>query len=267
MRESLSITWALYRAAVRAEMQHRANFVFLVVLGLVYQGSGFAFVWVVLRQFDSLAGWTFGQIAFLYALRLLAHAVWIVPGNQLELMDQAVRDGRFDRYLVRPLNPLLQVLTARTQVNVVGDVIVAVALFVVASRLVDFDFSPVHVAYLLLAVVGGALAEGAAFLAVSSLSFRYGRTWAAARLADTVYLSFGSYPTTIFGGAVSWALTWVVPVAFVAYVPASFLLDETAQLHVPGPVAALAPLVGALWFVAAYRYWRRQISRYTSAGG
>jgi ABC-2 type transport system permease protein len=264
---SLAITWAFYRAAVRAEMQYRVNFVLLLVLGLVYQGSGFAFVWVVLQQFDSIAGWTFPQIAFLYSLRLLAHAAWVVPFHQVELMDKNIGEGKFDRFLVRPLNPLLQVITTRTQINVVGDVVVAVVLFVIAANLVDFSFSPLNVIYLLLAVLGGGLAEGAVIMAVSSMSFRFVRTWAAIHFADHVYLNFGSYPTTIFGGVMNWVLTWVVPVAFVAYIPSSVLLDKTDSLHVPGAVALLAPAVGLIWFYAAYRLWRWQIRGYQSAGG
>ncbi|MFE7622475.1 ABC-2 family transporter protein [Streptomyces sp. ATexAB-D23] len=264
--KSLSITWAFYKAAIRSEMQYRLNFVMLTVLGLVYQGSGFAFVWVVLRKFDTIAGWSFGELALLYSMRLLAHAAWVVPFHQIEFLDHTVREGKFDRYLVRPLNPLLQVVTTRFQMNVIGDVVAAVALFSVAAVLTGLDFSALNVLYLLLAVAGGAMAEGAVIMIVSSLSFRFVQTWAANHLVDNIYLMFGSYPTRIFGSALSWAFTWIIPVAFVAYIPSSVLLDKTGELHVQQAVAFGAPLIGALWFAAAYRLWRRQIRGYQSVG-
>jgi ABC-2 type transport system permease protein len=264
--ESLRITLAFYRAAIRSEMQYRLNFVMLCVLGLVYQGSGIAFVWVVLRTFDTISGWTFGEVAFLYALRLLAHAAWAVPFHQLEFMDTTIREGRFDRYLVRPLNPFLQVITTRFQMNVVGDVVAAVVMFTIAVNLVAIDFSPLNILYLVLVVVGGALAEGAAVVVVSSLSFRFVQTWAANHLVDNIYLMFGSYPTRIFGGVMTWGLTWVVPVAVVAYIPSSVLLGKTGTLHVPEAVAIAAPLIGVLWFSLAYRWWRWQVRGYQSVG-
>jgi len=44
-------------------------------MGIAYQGSGFAFIAVVLSRYPDIAGWTFPEIAVLYALRLVAHAV------------------------------------------------------------------------------------------------------------------------------------------------------------------------------------------------
>lgn len=264
---TLPVIFALYRAAIRAEMQYRVNFVMLLVLGVVYQSSGFAFVWIVLRHFDTIAGWTFPQVALLYSLRLLAHATWVVPFNQVERLEETIREGRFDRFLVRPLNPFLQVVTARAQINVIGDVVAAVALFWVAVSLLDLHLTPLKVGYLILAVVGGGLVEGAVVVAVSSMAFRFVRTWAAVHFADNSFLLFGSYPTNIFGRALSWVLTWLVPVAFVAYIPAGVLLDKAGSLTVPAPVALAAPVAGMVWFAAAYHFWRWQIRGYQSAGG
>jgi len=53
--------------------------------------------------------------------------------------------------------------------------------------------------------------------------------------------------------------TWVVPVAFIAWVPAAVILDRTEGLGVSGTMAWLAPAVGALFFGLGYLVWRRQL--------
>jgi ABC-2 type transport system permease protein len=58
----------------------------------------------------------------------------------------------------------------------------------------------------------------------------------------------------------------VIPVAFVAYIPASVLLNRTNGLHVAPVVAYGAPVIGLLWFVAAYQLWRFQVRHYQSSG-
>jgi ABC-2 type transport system permease protein len=266
VRVSLRIAWTLEKAAIRAQLGYRANYAIMTITGVLYQGSGLAFLWVVLDRFHTIDGWTLPDIAFLYSLRLLAHAVWLVPGNQVEFLDALIRDGEFDRFLTRPLNPLLQVMTHRFQINVLGDVVTAVALFATAAATAQVSFSPLHVVYLVAAVIGGALAEGALVLCVSSLSFRFLQTWAAQYLVDQVYLLFGSYPTRAFGTAANWVLTWMVPVAFVAYIPSSALLGRTGALGLPAFVAWGAPVVGLLWFAAAYRVWMGQLSALTGSG-
>lgn len=263
---SLSVTWALHRAAVRGEMEYRLNFVVLTIFGVIYQGSGFAFIWVVLNRFHELGGWTFGDLAFLYSLRVLAHATWLVPFYQLTEIDFVLREGKFDQFLVRPLNPLLQLMTNRFRMNIIGDVVTAIGLFVIAANIADVSFSALHVTYLVFAVIGGALAEAAVVMLVGSFSFRLLETWALRFLLDNVYLMFGSYPLNIFGAAIGWFFTWIIPVAFVAYVPAGTLLGHTGALHVAPLVAWGAPAVGVLWFLAAYRVWRWQLRSYQSSG-
>jgi ABC-2 type transport system permease protein len=262
----IAVVWELQKAAFRGQLAYRVDFIILLLMGVAYQGSGFAVIWVMLHRFHAVGGWSISDVAVLYSLRLLAHAAWLVPFNQLSFVDNMVREGLFDRYLVRPLNPLFQIMTSRFNMNVVGDVVTATAFFTVTAFAAHVSFSPVHVLYLVLAIVGGGLIEASVVLALSALSFRLLQVWAADYLFDQVFLMFGSYPTRVFGRVTGWVLTWLLPVAFVAYIPSSVLLDRIGGLHVPAVVAWGAPLVGAVWFYAAYRFWRRQMAAYQSSG-
>jgi len=262
----LGLAWELEKASFRGQLAYRVDFVILILMGVAYQGSGFAVIWVMLHRFHSIGGWSVADVAVLYSLRLLAHAAWLVPLNQISVLDDLVRAGSLDRYLVRPLNPLVQIMTNRFEMNVIGDVVTATGFFTVTAIVAHVSFSPVHVLYLVLAVIGGGLAEAAVVLAISSLSFRFLQIWAAQYLTDQVFLLFGSYPMRVFGRVTGWVLTWLVPVAFVAYIPSSVLLDRVGGLHVPAPVAWGAPVVGAIWFYAAYRLWRWQLRGYQSSG-
>ncbi|MGH8889782.1 MAG: ABC transporter permease [Acidothermaceae bacterium] len=263
---TLRVAWHLERAAFRGQLEYRLDFVILLLMGVAYQSSGLAFIWVVLQRFDTIGGWSFHELVFLYALRLLAHVVWYIPFNQIGYVDQLVREGVFDQILVRPMNPLLQVMTRKFSMNIVGDAVLCVALFSYAVATAPVHLSAIDVVYIALAVLGGALAEGAFVLMVSSLAFRVLQTWALDYLVDNVYLMFGSYPLRIFGFAASWAFTWIVPVAFVSYIPSSVLLGRSGELHIPTVVAGGAPAVGVLWFVLAYQVWRRQLRSYQSSG-
>ena len=264
--DSARVTWVLAKAAIRGAAQYRVNFVILALLGIAYQSSGFAFIAVVLSRFPSIGGWTFPEIAVLYALRLLAHAVHLVPLHQLMSLDELVRDGTFDRFLVRPLNPLIQVLTRRFSVNTLGDSVTAVAVLLFASSIADVSWTPVHVLYAAAAVVGGALIEGGLALGITSMSFRFVEVWPARYLVDNVLLNFGSYPLSVFGFLAQWVMTWILPVAFIAWLPAAVILDRASGLGVSGTIAWLAPVVGALWFALGYQVWRRMLRTYASTG-
>ncbi|MEA2538596.1 MAG: viologen exporter family transport system permease protein, partial [Chloroflexota bacterium] len=99
----LTLAAALWLAGLRSAVQYRTDTFIVIAMALAFQGTGFAFAWVVLSRFETLAGWTLGQIAFLYGLRLIVHTVAGVITGPFFGIEWQVRSGEFDRYLIRPL--------------------------------------------------------------------------------------------------------------------------------------------------------------------
>jgi ABC-2 type transport system permease protein len=154
----------------------------------------------------------------------------------------------------------------RVPISDFGNLIGGLAVFLVAAGLVRIDWSPLALLYLLLAVLGGCLIEAALQLACAALGFRLWNGLALYILINDVLNSFGNYPLTVYGALTRFALTFGLPLAFVAYFPAAVLLARTDELSVHPALAYAAPLVGAVWFMLAYRLWRREMASYQSAG-
>lgn len=264
--QAVRIALRLAVADLHGQMQYRADFMIQIVVGIVWQCTGFLFIWVVLSTFHAIAGWTLGELAFLYALRLCAHALHSVFFIPIDYLGRLVRLGDLDRYLVRPLPVLLQIVSSHISMVIFGDAISALILFCAATRLVTVQWSPLSVTYLLLAMVGGCLIETALKLIASALSFRALNADALCELINSTFATFGNYPLKIYNAPMRVALTALVPVAFVAYLPATVLLNRTGEIGVPLALAYLAPLVGALWFAAAYLFFMHELGHYQSSG-
>lgn len=263
---TITLGLALWTAGLRSALQYRTDTFIVIVMALAFQGTGFAFAWVLLSRFESLAGWTLGQVAFLYGLRLIVHAVAGVLTGPFFGLESQVRSGEFDRYLTRPLSPLLQFMTQRVEISILGDLLGGVAIFIAANQLVGLAWTPSAIGYLVLAIAGGALAEGAVRVLIGALSFRFLASTSFLYLADSVFSTFANYPLTIFGGILQFLFTFGLPLAFVAYVPATVLLDRTAELQVNPVLAYVAPAIGVLWIAIAVRVFNRELRNYQSAG-
>lgn len=263
---TLGIAWAFWPAAIRSEMQYRANFVIMVVMGLIYQGTGFVFIWVVLSRFPAVGGWGLGEVAFLYGLRLLMHALTGFFSGALFGVEWQVRNGDFDRYLVRPMAPLAQLMSQHPPSSALGDLLGGVILFVAATTLVSISWTPVALLYLVLAVIGGSLIELATRLLCASLAFRFLAANAPMQMLDMIFSNFGNYPLTIFGGALQFLLTFALPLAFLAYFPAVVLLGRTSELQVHPAFAYGTPLAGLAWFLLALWVFQHELRFYQSAG-
>jgi ABC-2 type transport system permease protein len=252
--------------ALRSEMQYRLNVVAGILGGVLLQCVGLGFIATVLTRFGTLGGWTLSQLTLLYGMRLTAHALWVIPCASLFQIGAVLRDAEFDRFLTRPVNPLIQVMTRRATITTLGHAIGGLAVLTIGMVGVDVEWTVWRLLLLVLALIGGALIELSVQLLFASLSFRLHNLTDLMLAFDHVFNTFGNYPTKIFTGVTRWGLTTVFPLAFAFYFPAAILLGRTDELWVSKWIAAAAPAAGLVLFALAYRVWRAQTSHYSSAG-
>ncbi len=263
---TVALCWALITASVRGQMQYRLNFLIEIAFGLVFQSLGFVFIWIVLGQFQAIGGWSLNEVTLLYGMRLTSHAIWLVMFSRLFAIDQIVQQGEYDRVLLRPMPPMLQLMFGSFRMAVLGDMIGGLLLLTVALGIVDIDWTPGKVVFLVASLIGGAMLDGSFQLGPASLTFRFLDSWPARLMFDTVFTQFGGYPLTILDRAARSFLTFVLPLAFMSWVPATVLLDRTAELPFPGPVAWGSPVVGLVLLSAASWLFHRESRHYQSAG-
>jgi len=264
--ERIAILGALASASIRSEFQYRANAITSILGGLLYQMTGFVTVWIIVARFNEIGGWSLGEITFLYGMRLTSHGIFYACFSQMFEADRVLLTGEYDRYLLRPFSPLLQLFTRKLRINCFGDLLGGTLLLSVASSRVDVDWSPAAVLFLLAAVVGGALVEGSVQITLGSLSFRFLQTTSVRTTVNEVFNLYGNYPFSIFPKLLEYLLTFALPVAFVAFLPSTLILNRRDSLHVSPVLAAIAPLVGGTLFLIALRIWRWQSRNYQSSG-
>ncbi|MGB3330412.1 MAG: ABC-2 family transporter protein [Thermomicrobiales bacterium] len=260
------ICWAMVKAGLRDAMQFRANFIIEVAFGLVYQTIGFAFIWIVLGRFQTIGDWTLQDVTLLYGIQLMGHALWSLSFSQIINVEGMVRMGDFDTMLIRPIPIGLQFMFSQVRVAILGDVIGAIVLLGVGLRQAEIVWSPAKVTFLVLAVIGSGLIRGAIDLVGASLVFRTLSAGYAQWMTEMIFTQFGVYPLDVFTARLRNFFTWVIPVAFVAWVPAAVLLGRTGELPVPAWVAWCIPLLGGAMMAGAWWLFLRESRRYQSTG-
>lgn len=256
----------LQRAAWRTAFAHRANIVGLIVSSAALQGTQLLFIGVLLNRFGVIAGWSTAEVAMLYGMRLSAHGICTTSFGQHLSIDSLLREGDYDRFLLRPANPFVQLITRRFNLATFGDLALGLAILITAAQLVPQPWTLPHLILLVLAVLGGGLVEAGLQVFISGFAFRLRSTFSAKITVDNVFTDFGAYPLPIFGPAGLLALTFALPLAFIAYLPCTVILGRTAELLVPTWVAVMAPLAGPLLLVFGYAFFVRQSRSCDSPG-
>ncbi len=262
----LAVYAQYWRINLLTLLEYRANFALWFGFTFVYHGTALAALWVTLARFPSMNGWDFRQMAFLYALWMTGHAFHNTFFFTVGDVPNMIREGRFDRFLVRPLDPLFQALTTPQQIWP-DELLLACVFLGVATWYTHVHVDAAFLLYVPLVVAGGALIDFGIQLAVATIAFWVVAVDALRWVVMSLEQDFTRYPISIYSRAVRFILTFVFPFAFMNYFPASFLLHKTGDASTLSPALGLAtPLVGLVWFALPYAFWRIGVDRYQGTG-
>ncbi len=186
--------------------------------------------------------------------------------NSVGDIPEHIRDGEFDRFLVRPLDALFQVITLPGQIFP-DELLLAVSYFCAAVWYGHVHVDAGFVMLVPLIAAGGALIDLGIGLLISTVAFWFIRVDALRWIVLQLEQEFTRYPLTIYSRGVRLLLAFVFPFAFMNYFPATFFLHKAETgLSLPPAVGLLTPLIGIAFVAVAYVFWRIGLNRYQGVG-
>ena len=257
---------AIVRSRVAAQASYRASFAIELGSQVLLVLVEFVEIYVVFHQVDSLGGFDYAEVAVMYGLAVASFGVADLAVGHVDRLPAYLRAGTFDSFLLRPLSALGQLVTSDFTLRRLGRVGTGVVVLAIALHAADIDWTPARVGLLVLTPVAGAVIFSAVFVATSTVGFWVveGMEFANAFTYGGNYLS--SFPFTVFGTTIRRFFTFLVPVGFVAYLPALALLGREDPLGLPGWLSWCSLPVSLLAMAVALLLWRNGLRRYVGAG-
>jgi ABC-2 type transport system permease protein len=247
-------------------LEYRANFIMWFVFTIVYHGVALGALYVTMRQFPSMNGWNFREMFFLYALWMAGHELHNTLFLTVVSVPEYVREGRFDRFLVRPLDTLFQVVTVPQQ-SFPDALILGIATLAAATVAANVRVDWIFVLFVPLVIAGGALIDLGISLVVATCSFWFIRVDTLRWVVMSLEQDFTRYPISIYSRGVRIVLAFVLPFAFMNYFPATYFLQKAdVGLHLNPAVGLLTPAIGLVWLGAAYAFWLVGLRHYQGTG-
>lgn len=257
-----SLYWLFFKNRIKILMEYRVNFVIGAVSTVIMQAAGLLTIWVIMAQIPDLAGWTLPEILLIYGLITLSKSInHMFADNLWTIGRDYIRTGTFDRFMVRPVDPLFHLLADRFCHDGIGNFLVGLVLVLISAARLNITWTPWLVLFMVVMVLSG----GFIFIALNLMTSVSG-FW----LMDSVPVTrvvfemheFAKYPLTIYPRFIGVLLTAIIPYGFASFYPASYLLGREQS---PGLVGG-APLVAAVLMMIALAVWRFGLRHYSSTG-
>jgi ABC-2 type transport system permease protein len=256
----------LVGARIRSQLQYRFSFALSTVGTTLITFVDFAAILVIFGRVDALGDWSVGEVAFLYAISSITFGLADLVIGHLDLLPRMIRQGELDVLLVRPLGSLFQILTSDFALRRLGKAFQGLAVLVYALLAVDIDWTLGRIAMLPLMVVAGIVIFCGVWVAFASIAF-----WLVDSTEVANAFTYGGnflaqYPVNIYGSWLRRLVIFVIPIAFVAYLPTLYVLDKEDPLALPKALQFASPLVAVVTGVAGGLLWRAAVRRYRSVG-
>ncbi|MBF0169698.1 MAG: ABC-2 family transporter protein [Nitrospinae bacterium] len=267
MMRDLPIYLTMMLAAIRAKMEYRVTFLFLFFALVTFYLGQLGTVLVVIDRFGSINGWTLGEMAFLYGLMVFSQSITTFFFASLVNFEGLIMQGGFDRYLLRPLDPLPQLIASQFEVSSIAHLVIGVSALVYGAAGTDIAWSAGKVAFFFVVVAGAVMIQGGVRLGVSAICFWTMRNRSLVHILVFSSKEFILYPVSIFNYWIQVFLTLVFPLAFVNFYPSHVFLNRDASNLLFSPLIQYAtPVAGVVFFSLAYLLWRAGINHYQSTG-
>ncbi|MFD0269273.1 ABC transporter permease [Streptomyces sp. NPDC127106] len=251
---------------IRSTMAYRASFVLSTVGNAAITLLDFVAIFLMFSHVDALGGFTLPEIALLYGASSASLGLADLLLGNLERIGLRIRDGSLDSMLVRPVPVLAQAAADRFALRRLGRVVQGLGVMAWAVAVLDVEWTPAKVLLLPVMVVSGAAIFGAVMVAGAAFQFVAGDAAEVQNAFTYGGTTMLQYPPTIFAKDLLRGVTFLVPLAFVNWLPALYVLGRPDPLGLPGWLAFMSPVVASAVSVPAVLAWRAGLRTYRSTG-
>jgi ABC-2 type transport system permease protein len=251
---------------LRGQMQYRISFWMQIAGNFIINFAETLALWSLFQHFDNLGGWSLEEVIFLHGLSMTMFATGDTFANGIQTVPVLIREGNFDRVLVRPMSSYVQSLVNEISMRHLGQLSQGLLLLGIGMATVPAGWTLPKLSYLAVVIVFGATLFAALFTVEAILSFWTVNSIEAINAFTYGGSDLGQYPLHIFKQGLRLLFLWVIPVGFMTYYPALWLLDKPDPLGFPKAASFVSPIASLIFCFIVARGWNIAIRHYRSTG-
>lgn len=258
--KNIRIYFELMRTQLLSLMEYKTDFIIAVLSETGGVIIPLALLWIIFLNVPSISGWSFPQVLFIVGLSNLSWSLYffLFP---IMMIERFVLNGELDKFLTKPVNPLLQLITSKINFEPFGGIIVGLVLIAASSFMLGLEWNVLDILLFVLFVASGVIIILSVTLIVASVAFWTTKSNALLNILFRLS-NISEYPLEIYNFATVFFISFVLPFAFVNYYPAQLFIGK----GIAPALAYLTPVVAIITFAVAYSVWKLGLKNYQSTG-
>lgn len=215
------------KLSISSIAMYRINFWLMVIQSIINSLIAILCVEFIYDSVTEIAGWNKNEMIILICTALIVNQIFrgIVHFNQNNFI-RSVRDGEFDRMLLRPVNLIFQINTGYIDTSCLISGIAPVIILIAKMDQLNNSFDPIKSVLFILFILNGVVLLSALMLLLYSSVFLFIRIDG----LDNIYyllMEIANKPKEMFEHSFMFEFLFALPIIPLANIPAGILLNRT----------------------------------------
>ncbi|SEF60964.1 ABC-2 type transport system permease protein [Thermomonospora echinospora] len=266
MADALRLYALLIWTWIRAAAQFPVSMVLLGLASAAVAALDMVGIMLLFAHTPRIAGFTAPEVLFLYGTSAMSFVVADVLLGGTERLGEHVRQGTLDTMLVRPVSPLIQIATEDFSPRRMAKLLPPVVVLAFVLPRLPADWTAGRVVMVPVMLVSGTVIFAALWVLTASVQFVVIDVHAATKSVTYGGAFLTQYPMSLYARDFVRGMTFTIPLAFVNWQPALYVLDRPDPLGLPAALRFAAPAVAVALCAVAALAWRAGLRHYRSTG-
>lgn len=247
--------------SISRNIQYRFNFLAGTVITVLFSLIGPLVQYLLFTQTKGFPNWDLNQIILFQGVLLLTVGLKnTLFGNTKNQFIGLIRNGDFDRLLLKPFSPVGLLMATSFTMEGVGTLVAGMAIVVYAMIKLNIVVSFWAMVLFGICIIAGLLFNAALDIIHCSVIILTVADGGVQGIMNA-YLRFSEYPLEIYPKYIQLLFITLLPLAIFIYYPAQALLGRV-------DLKLLYCFFGVMVFFAlSLRLWNSVLKKYVSAGG
>lgn len=243
-------------------LAHRFNLVMSGIANIIWTIAQLISIRYLFLKIPSIKGWEFGDLILLLAFgQAYFYISWIIYDNNLQELPLKVIKGELDKMLLKPANIKFLASFQKTSIPQILVMLTTVTPLTIYGLSFQKNLNLINCLSALLILSLGIIIFYFISLGISALSFFIGSVDTVRFFVLHAPTNLNRVPLSIFPKFVQYGLTFIIPLAFLAFYPTLIIKGKVS------PFLIISTELGLVYLSYCFSNWMWNIGlkNYTSA--
>ena len=167
----MRLYWNYFMMTLKSQMQYKISFLLTVLGQFLTAFTSFWGIKFIFARINGIDDFSYGQVLLCFSMIMLSFSIGEMIGGGLAVFPNLLREGGFDRILVRPRSVTLQLIVPNMDFSRLGLLVQAVIVLCIAVPVSGIEWTVGKAVVFSLMIVCGSVIFFCLFLMIASVAF------------------------------------------------------------------------------------------------